>query len=190
MQIKRVIAMVGALVAGICGTAFADHPTVGFSTDVSGPIITIPATTFPGGSGAVALLVEYVNFNAFSNAELARIAGQNIEAHSVDYLLSPSIGVGYGLTDDLTLSLRLPYVLRTDIREGHQEGGEIVINAHGDSQGVGELIFLGQYRFIDHEGDRLECALLFGIKAPTGTTRETDRSGVLFEAEHQPGSVS
>jgi len=190
MRIKRVIATVGVLVAGIYESAFADHPTVGFSADVSGPVITIPATTLPAGSGAVTLRAEYVKFRAFSDSELARLAVQGIEAHSVDYLLTPSVGVGYGLTDDLTIGLRLPYLLRTDIKSGHDEGGEVAIDSHGDSNGIGDLIFLGQYRFLNDQPNSLECALLLGIKTPTGSTGVKDRNGILFEAEHQPGSGS
>lgn len=42
---------------------------------------------------------------------------QGTQVHRVNYLLTSSLGTGYGFTDDLTIGLRLPYVLRTDIRE-------------------------------------------------------------------------
>ena len=190
MRKNQVIALVGVLIAGSCGIARADHPTIGFGAGIAGPAITIPATTLPKASGAVTLRVEYVKFRTFSDAELTQFAGQNIEAHSVNYLVTPSVGAGYGFTDDLTIGLRLPYVLRTDIREGHNEGNEVVIDTHGDSNGVGDLTVLGQYRFLNNMPNSLECALLVGIKIPTGATGVKDRNGELFETEHQPGSGS
>ncbi len=187
---KQIIVLVGVIIACSCGIARADHPTVGFSAGLAGPAITIPATTFPKGSGAVTLRVEYVKSRTFSNAELIRLAAQGTEVHSVDYLLSPSVSAGYGLTDNLTVGLRLPYLLRTDIRSGHNEGGEVVIDTHGNSDGVGDLTVLSQYRFVNNEPGRLESALLAGIKVPTGATGVKDRNGELFETEHQPGSGS
>jgi len=170
--------------------AVSPWPTIGFGTGVSGPAVTIPATTLPRGRGAVALRVEYVDFRDFSDAELERFAAQGIGAHSVDYLLTPSLGVGYGITDDFTIGLRLPYVLRTDIREGHDEDGEVAVDAHGNSDGVGDLTVLGQYRFLNSQPNELECAILVGVKVPTGVTGATDRNGELLEVEHQPGSGS
>lgn len=190
MSGKLMLVLTVVMIAVSYGFARADHPTVGFGAGIAGPAITIPATTLPKGGGAVTLRVEYVKFDAFSDAELARFAAQGTEVHSVDYLLSPSVGVGYGLTDSLTIGMRLPYVLRTGIREGHDEGGEIAIDNHGDSDGVGDLTLLGQYRLLRNEDLNLESALLGGIKMPTGATGFKDRNGVLFETEHQPGSGS
>ena len=185
MRKKRIIALIGVMIAGSCGVAWADHPMIGFGAGIAGPAITIPATTLPKGSGAVTLRVEYIQFHTFSDAELARFASQGTEVHSVDYLLTPSVGAGYGFTDDLTIGLRLPYLLRTDIRSGHDEGGELVIDSHGDSGGIGDLTVLGQYRFLNNQPNSLECAMLLGIKIPTGATGVRDKNGVPFETEHQ-----
>lgn len=40
------------------------------------------------------------------------------------------------------------------------------------------------------ERDGADVSALFGLKAPTGDTRVTDRDGVRFETEFQPGSGS
>lgn len=187
---KKRIALAGVMIVCSCRIAGADHPTVGFGSVIAAPAITVPATTLPKGSGAVAIRLEYVKFRAFSDAELARFAGQGREVHGVDYLLTPSVSVGYGLTDDLTVGLRLPYLLRSDIRSGHLEDGVTEIHSHGDSDGIGDLTLLGQYRFLNLQSLNLECAVLAGIKMPTGDTHVTDNNGVLFETEHQPGSGS
>lgn len=190
MRKVQATAFIGLILAGSFGVARADHPTVGFGATIAGPAITIPATTLAKGTGAVTIRLEYVKFSAFSDAELEQVARQGIEAHSVDYLITPSVSAGYGITDDLTVGLRLPYLLRTSIRSGHDEGGDAVVDNHGDSDGVGDLTVLGQYRFLNNQPNNLECAMLFGIKIPTGTTGVRDKSGVPFEIEHQPGSGS
>lgn len=100
------------------------------------------------------------------------------------------MSAGYGVTDDLTIGLRLPYLLRTDIRSGHDDGNEVVIDTHGDSDGVGDFTLLGQYRFLNSTYNSLEAALLVGVKVPTGATGVKDRNGEVFETEHQPGSGS
>jgi hypothetical protein len=190
MRKALLLLVLGSIICGNCATARADHPITGFGAGIAGPAITIPATTLPKGKGVVAMRMEFIKFSTFSDAELREFAGQEVEAHSVDYLFAPSLGVGYGLTDNLTIGVRLPYVLRTDIREGHQENGEAEIHSHGNSDGIGDLSLLGQYRFLNIKSYNLECALLAGIKIPTGATGVKDRDGESFETEHQPGSGS
>ena len=55
--------------------------------------------------------------------------------------------------------------------------------------GIGDLLLLGQYRFLNDRASRTEAALLFGVKTPTGETDERHGDEVL-EAEFQPGSGS
>jgi hypothetical protein len=85
-------------------------------------------------------------------------------------------------------------VVRTDIREGHHAhggGGAInTVDMRGDASGIGDVTLLGQYRFFNNPAAATELALLFGVKAPTGSTGLTDRQGALFETEFQPGSGS
>jgi hypothetical protein len=78
------------------------------------------------------------------------------------------------VTNDLTVSLRLPYVLRTDIREAHVHGDEAEVHARGDSEGLGDLSAMAQWRFFNNQARGTEAALLLGVKAPTGETDETD----------------
>jgi hypothetical protein len=49
---------------------------------------------------------------------------------------------------------------------------------------------LGQYRFHNNAANGTSAAVLFGFKAPTGSTSQRDNFGNLFEAEFQPGSGS
>jgi hypothetical protein len=175
--------------------AVAHHPGGGGgNAEGSGPINTIPATTIEQGHAAIAAVYEHTRFGGLTDAQLINAAANHIHAHSIKTIQVPSISASYGVTNDFMISARLPYVLRTDIREGHHEhlhGGAVsnTVDARGDSSGIGDLTLLGQYRFPQHPFG-LEMAVLFGIKTPTGATSERDNAGVLFEAEFQPGSGS
>jgi hypothetical protein len=92
------------------------------------------------------------------------------------------------VSDDLTLSARLPYIERRNIREGEIEDGDAEAHTHGDSAGLGDLLLFGQYRLI--EQNNTDVGLLFGLKAPTGKTNDKDDDGNRFETEFQPGSGS
>jgi hypothetical protein len=170
--------------------ALAHHPSGAGSTGGAGPIVTIPATTLEKGQGSAAVVFEYLQFDALSDAVLKA----NPHAHSLDAILAPSLLYAYGVTDDLTLSLRLPFVRRTDIREGHQHQGEPAeVLQLGDSAGVGDLSLLAQYRFYRNATTATELAFLAGLKLPTGDTSVDNAlasGGHMgrFEAEFQPGS--
>jgi Putative MetA-pathway of phenol degradation len=64
------------------------------------------------------------------------------------------------------------------------------INRRGNSAGFGDVTMLGQYRFHNNAANGTSAAVLFGFKAPTGSTSQRDNFGNLFEAEFQPGSGS
>ena len=181
----RHAAFAAAVSLGWSTAAFADHPSVGFAGGGAGPIATIPATTLPQGATAIGLWVEYVKSKRLSDEELQSRAARGIDAHSTDYLFSPSLIAAYGVTDDFTLGMKLPYVDRANIREADEAGN---VNNRGDSAGIGDLTLLGRYRFVN--GRDHQAAALFGIKAPTGKTGRVDRQGERFETEHQPGSGS
>jgi hypothetical protein len=170
----------------------ADHPTLGFGPELAGPIITVSAVPLEKGRIAFDLRTELINQKAFSDTDLIRFAEADRDVHSVDWVLSPSLGLAWGAGENLTLGLRLPYLYRNAIREAHHEpGGEPPhVEDHGDAKGFGDLTFFGQYRFLERPAAKLHLALLFGVKAPTGRTDIRTHEGGRFEAEHQPGSGS
>jgi hypothetical protein len=177
----------GAISALVLTTsAPAHHPSGAGSGGGAGPIVTIPGTTLEQGQSAAAIVFEFLKFNPLSDAQL----GVPGHLHSLDAILAPSLLYSYGVTNDLTLSLRLPHVRRTGLREGHVHGGVPEVHELGQSAGIGDLSVLGQYRFYDDRAARIEAALLLGIKIPTGETGERARGGERFETEFQPGSGS
>ncbi|MBL4743430.1 MAG: hypothetical protein JKX87_02145 [Cycloclasticus sp.] len=167
----------------------ADHPTVAFGLESAGPINTISATTAPDGVLAFGIRTEVINNDRFTTSELEAYGAADIEGvHSVDEIRNTSLSVAYGLTEDLTISARLPYIERKNIREAEHDGGEGEAHTHGDSSGFGDLLVMGNYRFLSVNG--LDASILLGVKAPTGETQDKDDHGERFEAEFQPGTGS
>jgi hypothetical protein len=141
------------------------------------------------------LLHEHIGMQTLSNQQLIDAAARHEHVHSVSSVQSISLGAAYGVTEDFTISLRLPFVRRTGIREGaHEHGaGGVAMNTverRGEASGVGDLLLLGQWRFLKEPVVAPEAALLAGVKLPSGQTDIRDRSGRRFETEFQPGSGS
>ena len=208
------IASFGAL-ACLATPVFAHHPGGPGNATGAGPINTISASTLQQGRGVAGIVVDHIGIDPLSDSELSSAALAAYEAgedhahvHSLDSITSPSINFAYGLTNDLMIAVRLPYVKRRGIREAHvhaheEEGGgheehedeheeapEAEVHDLGDSSGLGDLSLLGQWRFLNNQAAGTEAALLLGLKTPTGKTNERDSSGERFEAEFQPGSGS
>jgi hypothetical protein len=192
----RTIALGAGVTALLACPAFAHHPSGASSTGGAGPIATISATTLEKGQGVAGIVLEAVDIDPFSDAQLAGFAGNHVHAHSLDAILAPSLVIAYGLTADFTISARLPVIMRQNIREGshHHPGGgapaENSVVELGDSSGIGDLSLLGQYRFLNNKAAQLEMAALVGVKLPTGRTNVVSNEGERFEAEFQPGSGS
>lgn len=170
--------------------ARADHPSIGISSELAGPIQTISAITLPKGRWSVGLRTEYIKLDSFSGKTLKQLAIQGEEIHSTDYLLSPSFGISHGLSDNLMFGLSIPYVLRNNVREGHLEDGTPEVHVHEDSKGIGDMTLFSKYHFDFLENRYHETSLLLGLKLPTGNTDAKDQNGERFETEHQPGSGS
>jgi hypothetical protein len=184
-MIRTIALGAGATALLLATPAFAHHPSGAGSTGEAGPIFTVPATTLEQGQSSAAVVFEYLKFDALSDAQLA-VPGH---PHSLDAILAPSLLYSYGITDDVTLTLRLPFVRRTNIREGHVHGGVPEVDQLGDSAGFGDLSLFGQYRFFRHRATQTEVAFLAGLKLPTGDTSVSTADGSeRFETEFQPGS--
>ena len=116
---RRVAIFTGACALFLASPALAHHPGGASNTGGAGPIVTISASTLEAGHGAVAFLNEYLKFGGIGDTDLIAAAGKHIHAHSVGTIQSAIASAAYGVTDDLMVSVRVPYVRRTDIREGH-----------------------------------------------------------------------
>lgn len=180
---------IGMTMLFLCTNAIADHPTVAFGLNSVGSINTISADPLPSGTFAVGIQTEVINNDEFSTEQLENFADDGFEGvHSVDQITNTSISISYGITEDLSINARLPYIKRKNIREGEIEDGEAEAHTHGGSSGLGDLLLLGQYRVL--QSKTANIAVNFGIKTPTGETNDIDKDGVRFETEFQPGSGS
>jgi outer membrane putative beta-barrel porin/alpha-amylase len=190
---RRVALLIGVSACLSAAPAFAHHPGSSSNTGSAGPIVTISASTLEAGHGAVAFLAEYIRLGGIGDPQLIDAVSKHIHAHSIRTIESYAASAAYGITDDLMISARFPYVRHTDIREGHHAhgpGGVVsnTVDARGDAAGLGDITVLGQWRFFKSLQTQTEMALLVGFKAPSGRTDVRDAFGALFETEFQPGS--
>ena len=196
------------MVLFLAAPAEAHHPGGGGNTGSGGPINTISADTLSEGLIAASIRYEFIRLGQLSDADLIAAANRGTHAHSLRSIDSLSLSVAYGITNDLTLAVRAAGVRRSDIREPGEDmlsGGHMGmmnstemsslmsadgISRRGNSAGFGDVTMLGQYRFHNNAQTGTSAAVLFGFKAPTGSTSQRDNFGQLFQAEFQPGSGS
>src|SRR3954454_13833106 len=152
----------GAFAAAVLAPslAFAHHPGGTGNSSGAGPANTIPATTLEEGHAAAFVAYEYIHLRGLDDQDLMTAAGRHEHVHSIGTIQSTSLGMAFGVTDDLTVSLRLPYVTRTDIREGTHEHVAGVAHASG----IGDATLMGHWRFYNNRASGTEAALLFGVK--------------------------
>lgn len=197
-----------SMVLFLAAPAEAHHPGGGGNTGSGGAINTISADTLAEGMFAASIRYEFIRLGQLSDADLIAAANRGTHAHSLRSIDSLSLSVAYGITNDLTLAVRAAGVRRSDIREPGEDmlsGGHMGmmnssdmsslmsadgINRRGNSVGFGDVTMLGQYRFHNNTQTGTSAAVLFGFKAPTGSTSQRDAFGQLFQAEFQPGSGS
>ncbi len=168
----------------------ADHGSLGFGIGTASPIITQPGVTLPANMWATGIITQFSSFNGASDQKLLDLKNNAVDdahgdVHSVNTYVQPSVFAAYGITDDFTFGLKVPYVLRSGIRSPNEDGD--AVNKLGDPSGFGDVSFFGQYRFY-HSADNLNhAALTIGLKTPTGSTNVKTNQGDAFEAHHQPG---
>jgi hypothetical protein len=182
--------VMSALTTSYSTTVLADHGSLGFGIGTASPIITQTGVTLPTGMWAGGIITQFTDFNSASDQKLLDLKNNAIDdahgdVHSVNTLLIPSVFAAYGITDDLTLGLRVPYVLRSGVRSPNEDGD--AVDKLGSPSGFGDVSFFGQYRFF-HSADNLNHAsLVVALKTPTGQTGLVSRLGDNFETHHQPG---
>ncbi|HKK15991.1 MAG TPA: transporter, partial [Gammaproteobacteria bacterium] len=103
-------------------------------------------------------------------------------------LFNYQASLAYGISDDLTVGVTIPYLERNNIRAAHNDMGMGEVEVAGDAAGIGDVRFFGQYRF--YHDLQQDMAVIGGVKTPTGATGEREAEGELFETDHQPGSGS
>ncbi|WFU18548.1 transporter [Bradyrhizobium sp. CB3481] len=187
-RLRFAAALVGSITIGITA-ASAHHPGIG-GIGGAGGILTIGAGTLDEGQFAFSAFIDYLRLKQLSEPTLLANVGNDV--HGLQTVESYAVALAYGITNDFTVSVRLPWVRRTGILEGVQEDptAPAMVRDRGNTSGFGDVTVLGQYRFLNNQVSGTQAAVLFGVKAPTGATHLVDPFGELFEAEFQPGSGS
>ena len=165
----------------------ADHGSLGFGLGTASPIVTDTGITLPEGMWATGLRTQFISFNTPSDPQLLNQADAHGDVHSVSKLVQPSLFAAYGITDDFTLGIRVPWSIRTSVRSPNESG---TVDQLGDASGFGDISVFGQYR-VWHSLDNLNhVSVISGVKAPTGATNVYSKLGTTFEPHFQPGSGS
>jgi outer membrane putative beta-barrel porin/alpha-amylase len=187
-KLRFVLVLTASTALG-AGTASAHHPGVG-GIGGAGGIFTIGAGTLDQGQFAFSEFIEYIRLKQLSDATLLANIGKDV--HGLQSIESKILAFSAGITNDLMVSVRVPWVRRTGILEGVQEdpADPPTVRDRGSTSGFGDVAVLGQYRFLNNVVTGAQAAMLFGFKEPTGRTGLVDPFGELFEAEFQPGSGS
>lgn len=148
---------------------------------------TVSANTMEKGSLFLGVNAETVrNKNLSDSAMLAELNSGGDHLHAIDSVNSYSLSASYGITDDLTLNVQLPYVTRKGIRAGEDDGAGPEVHPHDDIKELGDASAILQYKVYD---DKFKVALLAGLKAPTGKDDVTFE-GEILEADLQSGTGS
>ncbi len=190
-QLKKnclIIALTSAFVA-YSGAPLADHGSLGFGIGTASPIITQPGITLPAKMWATGTIGQFSRFDEASDQKLMDVGeGPHPDVHSVKSLFTPALFAAYGLTDDLTLGIKVPFTVRAGLRSPDEDTG--TINKQGDSNGFGDVSLFGQYRFFKSADNLNHASFTVGLKTPTGRTGVNTNQGPLFEMHHQPGTGS
>ena len=135
------------------------------------------------------VITQFTSLNGISDQRLLYLKNNLDEAHgdvhSDRTYIQPSVFAAYGVTDNLTLGLLIPYVIRTGVHTPNEDGATI---STGDPSGFGDVTFFGKYRFFHSEDNLNHASLMLGLKTPTGATGVRDNQGNVFETHNQPGS--
>ena len=180
-------------VVGSC-TAAAHHASGVGNALGAGPIITISADTLDQDHSVAAATLNYQSLGGLSTETLLSATAamppgspESNNVHDLRTIQAYAISYAYGVTNDFTVAVALPYVRRTGIREAtEQDSDEFEVENFGPADGIGDLTLFGQYRFFNQ--NHTELAALFGLTMPTGRTNAHTAQGELFDAEFQPGT--
>lgn len=154
----------------------------------SGAVYTMSANTMQEGGFYLGLNAERVSNRTLSDKTILQaLQDGSTHLHNIDAINAYSLSLSYGISDELTLNMQLPYISRVGIRAGEMNNGIPEVHPHADAEGIGDISAILQYKVYDKE--QTKVALLAGIKAPTGKT-DIQEEGEALEADLQPGTGS
>ena len=162
--------------------AFADHGKGAVGGKTIGP------RTLSEESFSLDVGFKFQKEQEFSDQRLINSATNDHDLHGTDWTAEIFVGLSYGVTDRLTVSLSVPFEIIHGFKAGEFDGVNPaeVVEANSIS-GLGDPTLLGKFRLLDNP---VELAVLAGIQIPLGNTRQRADDGEVLEPDHQPGSGS
>jgi len=150
---------------------------------------TISGRTLHEGDFSLGVGLKYQNMDRISWTDLDQFATDGHDVDSQDWLLEFSMGAAYGVTDRLTLSASLPFLVSRGFRESEFDpsGPSISQEEATNIVGLGDATLLAKYGIVSGAFD---IAFLAGFKMGTGSTREETNGGDRLSPDHQPGTGS
>lgn len=143
---------------------------------------TVSPMTLHERDASLELGFRFRDEQSISDADILTAVGAGHDTHSSDYLFEVSLSLAYGITDQLSVSLSLPFTYIRNFR-GSEDGIDIL--TAGSISGFGDLTALAKYALIQGP---LNVSVIGGLQIPTGFTSAKDDNGDPLELDHQPGS--
>ncbi len=115
--------------AGLGSCAASMHHAGGVGNALgAGPIITDPASTLDEGHSVAAVTLDYQSLGGLSTQTLLSATAamppgspESNNVHDLRTIQAYAISYAYGVTNDFTVAVQLPYVRRTGIREAVEQ---------------------------------------------------------------------
>jgi hypothetical protein len=165
----------------LCTSVLANH---GPGTSGGGSA-TVSGETLAQGKWDLSLREDYTNFQNISRAGAERRAATAGEFDAIQESSITSLGVGYGITDDLQLGLSIGYYRGNGFIDA-EKGDDGIESSTANPSGFTDLSFQLKYRVL--QGKPGNLSVLVGVVAPTGKDNVVLASGESLEPSSQPGT--
>ena len=144
------------------------------------------------GTFSILLRADHTRFEALSPAEIEdmtlEVSGDHKHLDVVDHSTLATLGLSYGLTDNLEVGVLFGYYAATGVGEGHSHGGtSYEFFDYGDIDGLADTWLVAKMRV--HSSPGADLTVIGGLKAPTGDDTVTFEGEPIDQAL-QPGSGS
>jgi hypothetical protein len=149
---------------------------------------TSSGETLRQGRWSIELRSDWTEFEDVSVAEAEATAISSDEFDALGRSWVNSLGVSYGLTDDLQLGVLLGYYAGDDFIDAEADGLGGAESATADPRGMTDTWVSAKWRV--RHGASGHVAVIAGVKLPTGKDDETLSNGEELEPSSQPGSGS
>lgn len=139
----------------------------------------------------VGLTYEFINQNQIYVGSSRSFVGAIPQHHDEVQTINQRtvVEAAYGVSERLSLSLRLPFVQREHSHIHHHQGEDLW--EYWNFSALGDMVIQAQYRIpFDAGGSRSSVGFAGGTKLPTGVTRMKNSGGDEAEVTIQPGTGS